>query len=220
MVKNLGIKTWGQLRKIKVVDRGLIGYNIETLGDFLEVGEFDCPHGRVELTDQDLYKVVTLVNSQRVVLDIDLSLAVNINQACILIDWVEKLDTLFKARGIAYKPIKCHMVVNLGLSRDLEPRDLEGNEIVDLQHINFFLKDDEGYESKHSYFFDYLDKDLRGLDGMLIDFIRSPHWYGDYVKFLYEEMLWGLLEVYRGRLAYGKPVKRIVKVLENEVARF
>lgn len=32
------LKTWGQLRKLKVVNKGLIKYDIKTLGDFLDVG--------------------------------------------------------------------------------------------------------------------------------------------------------------------------------------
>lgn len=211
------IKTWSQLRKIKVLDKGLIGYDIKTVGDFLEVGEFEQPHGRTEFLDLDLYKVLALIKSQRVVLDIDFDFELDINEASVLVDWLDKLNTFFKLRGIACKPIKCNMVVNLGLVQGVEPCDLSGCEMVDLLKLTFLMKDDVGCEDKYNYYFDYLNRDSRSVEGMFIDFLKSPYWYEDYITCLYSDMLSVLLEKCSGRLACGKPVSRIVDVLEDEL---
>ena len=211
------IKTWGQLRKLKVVDTGDRRYKVDTLGDFLDLGEFDVPHGRKEFKIQDLYKVNRLLDSQGIVLERDTYVDVNI--ASLLVDWVDKLEGFLKSKGLLVKPIDCKLTVNLGLEGEVHPRELSGNELVTLVSLVIDIKDDLGSEVTSYYYFQFLDKDSRTLQSLVAGYIRSSYWYDDYVTVLYEDVLMNLLRDYDSRLQGGKPVSRIVDALEDELLR-
>lgn len=209
------IKTWGQLRKLKVVDTGDKRYKVDTLGDFLDLGEFDVPHGRKEFKIQDLYKVNRLLDSQGIVLERDTY--VDVNVASLLVDWINKLEGFFKSKGLLVKPIDCRLDVNLGLEGKVHPRELSGNELVTLVSLVINTKDDLGNEVTSYYYFQFLDKDSRTLQSLVAGYIRSSYWYADYVTVLYEDVLINLLRDYDSRLQSGKPVSRIVDILEDEL---
>lgn len=209
------IKTWGQLRKLKVVDTGDKRYKVDTLGDFLDLGEFDVPHGRKEFKIQDLYKVNRLLDSQGIVLERDTY--VDVNVASLLVDWINKLEGFFKSKGLLVKPIDCRLDVNLGLEGKVHPRELSGNELVTLVSLVINTKDDLGNEVTSYYYFQFLDKDSRTLQSLVAGYIRSSYWYADYVTVLYEDVLINLLRDYDSRLQSGKPVSRIVDILEYEL---
>lgn len=209
------IKTWGQLRKLKVVDTGDKRYKVDTLGDFLDLGEFDVPHGRKEFKIQDLYKVNRLLDSQGIVLERDTY--VDVNVASLLVDWINKLEGFFKSKGLLVKPIDCRLDVNLGLEGKVHPRELSGNELVTLVSLVINTKDDLGNEVTSYYYFQFLDKDSRTLQSLVAGYIRSSYWYVDYVTVLYEDVLINLLRDYDSRLQSGKPVSRIVDILEDEL---
>lgn len=211
------IKTWGQLRKLKVVDTGGERYKVDTLGDFLDLGEFDVPHGRKEFKIQDLYKVNRLLDSQCIVLE--RGTYVDVNVASFLVDWVDKLEGFFKSKGLLVKPIDCRLDVNLGLEGKVHPRELSGNELVTLVSLVINTKDDLGNEVTSYYYFQFLDKDSRTLQSLVAGYIRSSYWYADYVTVLYEDVLMNLLRDYDSRLQGGKPVSRIVDALEDELLR-
>lgn len=211
------IKTWGQLRKLKVVDTGDKRYKVDTLGDFLDLGEFDVPHGRKEFKIQDLYKVNRLLDSQGIVLERDTY--VDVNVASLLVDWINKLEGFFKSKGLLVKPIDCRLDVNLGLEGKVHPRELSGNELVTLVSLVINTKDDLGNEVTSYYYFQFLDKDSRTLQSLVAGYIRSSYWYEDYIDVLYEDVLMNLLRDYDSRLQGGKPVSRIVNVLEDELLR-
>lgn len=211
------IKTWGQLRKLKVVDTGGKRYKVDTLGDFLDLGEFDVPHGRKEFKIQDLYKVNRLLDSQGIVLERDTY--VDVNVASLLVDWVDKLEGFLKSKGLLVKPIDCKLNVNLGLEGKVHPRELSGNELVTLVSLVINIKDDLGNEVTSYYYFQFLDKDSRTLQSLVAGYIRSSYWYEDYIDVLYEDVLMNLLRDYDSRLQGGKPVSRIVNVLEDELLR-
>lgn len=211
------IKTWGQLRKLKVVDTGDKRYKVDTLGDFLDLGEFDVPHGRKEFKIQDLYKINRLLDSQGIVLEKDTYVDVNI--ASFLVDWIEQLEGFLKSKGLLVKPIDCKLNVNLGLEGKVHPRELSGNELVTLVSLIINVKDDLGNEVTSYYYFQFLDKDSRTLQSLVAGYIRSSYWYDDYVTVLYEDVLMNLLRDYDSRLQSGKPVSRIVDALEDELLR-
>lgn len=211
------IKTWGQLRKLKVVDTGDKRYKVDTLGDFLDLGEFDIPHGRKEFKIQDLYKINRLLDSQGVVLERDTY--VDVNVASLLVDWVDKLEGFLKSKGLLVKPIDCKLNVNLGLEGKVHPRELSGNELVTLVSLVITIKGDLGDEVTSYYYFQFLDKDSRTLQSLVAGYIRSSYWYDDYVTVLYEDVLMNLLRDYDLRLQSGKPVSRIVDILEDELLR-
>lgn len=211
------IKTWGQLRKLKVVDTGDKRYKVDTLGDFLDLGEFDVPHGRKEFKIQDLYKINRLLDSQGVILERDTH--VDVNVASLLVDWVDKLEGFLKSKGLLVKPIDCRLNVNLGLEGKVHPRDLSGNELVTLVSLIINVKDDLGNEVTSYYYFQFLDKDSRTLQSLVAGYIRSSYWYDDYIEVLYEDVLMNLLRDFDLRLQGGKPVSRIVDVLEDELLR-
>lgn len=211
------IKTWGQLRKLKVVDTGDKRYKVDTLGDFLDLGEFDVPHGRKEFKIQDLYKVNRLLDSQGIVLE--RGTYVDVNVASFLIDLVDKLEWFLKSKGLLVKPIDCRLNVNLGLEGKVRPRDLGGNELVTLVSLVINIKDDLGNDVTSYYYFQFLDKDSRTLQSLVVGYIRSSYWYEDYIDVLYEDVLMNLLRDYDSRLQGGKPVSRIVNVLEDELLR-
>lgn len=211
------IKTWGQLRKLKVVDTGDKRYKVDTLGDFLDLGEFDVPHGRKEFKIQDLYKVDRLLGSQGVVLEKDTYVDVNI--ASLLVDWIDKLEGFLKSKGLLVKPIDCRLTVNLGLEGKVHPRELSGNELVTLVSLVINVKDDLGNEVTSYYYFQFLDRDSRTLQSLAAGYIRSSYWYDDYIEVLYEDVLMNLLRDYDSRLQGGKPVSRIVGILEDELLR-
>jgi hypothetical protein len=209
------IKTWGQLRKLKVVSTGDKRYNVDTLGDLLNLGEFDCPHGRKEFKIQDLYKINRILDSQGIVLEKDTYVDVNI--ASLLVDWIAKLEGFLKSKGLLVAPIDCRLNVNVGLEGKVHPRELSGNELVTLISLTIKVKDDLGDEIKSNYYFQFLDRDSRTLQSLVAGFIRSSYWYDDYVTVLYEDVLMNLLRDYDSRLQSGKPVSRIVSVVENEL---
>ena len=210
------IKTWGQLRKLKVVDTGDKRYKVDTLGDFLDLGEFDVPHGRKEFKIQDLYKVNRLLDSQGIVLE--RGTYVDVNVASFLVDLVDKLEWFLKSKGLLVKPIDCKLNVNLGLEGKVHPRGLSGNELVTLVSLVINIKDDLGNEvASYYYYFQFLDKDSRTLQSLVAGYIRSSYWYDDYVTVLYEDVLMNLLRDYDSRLQSGKPVSRIVDILEVEL---
>lgn len=209
------IKTWGQLRKLKVVDTGDKRYKVDTLGDFLDLGEFDVPHGRKEFKIQDLYKVNRLLDSQGIVLE--RGTYVDVNVASFLVDLVDKLEWFLKSKGLLVKPIDCRLNVNLGLEGKVRPRDLGGNELVTLVSLVINIKDDLGNDVTSYYYFQFLDKDSRTLQSLVAGYIRSSYWYEDYIDVLYEDVLMNLLRDYDSRLQSGKPVSRIIDVLEDEV---
>lgn len=211
------IKTWGQLRKLKVVDTGDKRYKVDTLGDFLDLGEFDVPHGRKEFKIQDLYKVNRLLDSQGIVLE--RGTYVDVNVASFLIDLVDKLEWFLKSKGLLVKPIDCRLNVNLGLEGKVRPRDLGGNELVTLVSLVINIKDDLGNDVTSYYYFQFLDRDSRTLQSLVAGYIRSSYWYDDYVTVLYEDVLMNLLRDYDSRLQSGKPVSRIVDALEDELLR-
>lgn len=211
------IKTWGQLRKLKVVDTGDKRYKVDTLGDFLDLGEFDVPHGRKEFKIQDLYKINRLLDSQGIILERDTY--VDVNVASFLVDWVDKLEGFLKSKGLLVKPIDCKLNVNLGLEGKVHPRELSGNELVTLVSLVINIKDDLGNEVTSYYYFQFLDKDSRTLQSLVAGYIRSSYWYDDYVTVLYEDVLMNLLRDYDSRLQSGKPVSRIVDILEDELLR-
>ena len=109
------MKTWGPLRRLKVVNKGLIQGDIKTLGDFLDLGEFDCLSGRTEFKYQDLCKIGILLKSQGV--ELEETIYGTMNPSYFLKDWLPKFDKLFKSKGIFYNPVHCDMGVNLGLER-------------------------------------------------------------------------------------------------------
>lgn len=211
------IKTWGQLRKLKVVDTGDKRYKVDTLGDFLDLGEFDVPHGRKEFKIQDLYKINRLLDSQGVILERDTH--VDVNVASLLVDWVDKLEGFLKSKGLLVKPIDCKLNVNLGLEGKVHPRELSGNELVTLVSLVINIKDDLGGKVTSYYYFQFLDEDSRTLQSLVAGYIRSSYWYDDYVTVLYEDVLMNLLRDYDSRLQGGKPVSRIVDILEDELLR-
>lgn len=211
------IKTWGQLRKLKVVDTGDKRYKVDTLGDFLDLGEFDVPHGRKEFKIQDLYKVNRLLDSQGIVLE--RGTYVDVNVASFLVDLVDKLEWFLKSKGLLVKPIDCKLNVNLGLEGKVHPRELRGNELVTLVSLVINIKDDLGNEVTSYYYFQFLDRDSRTLQSLVAGYIRSSYWYDDYVTVLYEDVLMNLLRDYDSRLQSGKPVSRIVDALEDELLR-
>ena len=207
------IKTWGQLRKLKVVSTGDKRYKVDTLGDLLDLGEFDCPHGRKEFKIQDLYKINRILDSQGIVLERDTYVDVNI--ASLLVDLIAKLEGFLKSKGLLVAPIDCRLNVNVGLEGEVHPRELSGNELVTLISLTIKVKDDLGDEIKSNYYFQFLDRDSRTLQSLVAGFIRSSYWYDDYVMVLYEDVLMNLLRDYDSRLQSGKPVSRIVSVVEN-----
>lgn len=211
------IKTWGQLRKLKVVSTGDKNYKIDTLGDLLELGEFDIPHGRKEFKIQDLYKINRILDFQGIVLERDTH--VDVNVASFLVDLIAKLEGFLKSKGLLVTPIDCRLDVNVGLEGKVHPRELSGNELVTLISLNIKVKDDLGNEIKSNYYFQFLDRDSRTLQRLVGGFIRSSYWYDDYVTVLYEDVLMNLLRDYDSRLQSGKPVSRIVGVLEEELLR-
>lgn len=211
------IKTWGQLRKLKVVDTGDKRYKVDTLGDFLDLGEFDVPHGRKEFKIQDLYKINRLLDSLGVILERDTH--VDVNVASLLVDWVDKLEGFLKSKGLLVKPIDCKLNVNLGLEGKVHPRELSGNELVTLVSLVINVKDDLGGDVTSYYYFQFLDKDSRTLQSLVAGYIRSSYWYVDYIEVLYEDVLMNLLRDYDSRLQGGKPVSRIVDILEDELLR-
>lgn len=211
------LKTWSQLRKLKVVNKGLIRYDIQTLGDFLDVGEFDYPYGRKEFKSQDLYKISSLLIAREVELE-DIVYE-TIDKSDLLKDWLPKFDRLFRSKGVLYDPVHCEMGINLGLERNVCYKDLRGNEMVFLYCLMFSLKDDNGNEVTKGYHFDFLKSEDRDLQKLLVDFIKSPYWYDDYIESLYEEVLVYLFDWFEGQLSYGEPVSRIVRVLSTELVR-
>ena len=209
------IKTWGQLRKLKVVSTGDKRYKVDTLGDLLDLGEFDCPHGRKEFKIQDLYKINRILDSQGIVLERDTYVDVNI--ASLLVDLIAKLEGFLTSKGLLVAPIDCRLNVNVGLEGEVHPRELSGNELVTLVCFSMGLRDDLKSETKFNYYFQFLDRDSRTLQSLVAGFIRSSYWYDDYVTVLYEDVLMNLLRDYDSRLQSGKPVSRIVSVVENEL---
>lgn len=211
------IKTWGQLRKLKVVSTGDKRYKVDTLGDLLNLGGFDCPHGRKEFKIQDLYKINRILDFQGIVLERDTY--VDINVASLLVDWVDKLEGFLKSKGLFVTPIDCRLDVNVGLEGKVHPRELSGNELVTLVSLVINVKDDLGNEVKSNYYFQFLDRDSRTLQSLVAGYIRSSYWYDDYVTVLYEDVLMNLLRDYDSRLQSGKPVSRVVDALEDELLR-
>jgi hypothetical protein len=211
------IKTWGQLRKLKVVDTGDKRYKVDTLGDFLDLGEFDVPHGRKEFKIQDLYKVNRLLDSQGIVLERDTY--VDVNVASLLVDWINKLEGFLKSKGLLATSIDCRLNVNVGLEGRVHPRELSGNELVTLVSLVMNIKDDLGNEVTSYYYFQFLGRDSRTLQSLVAGYIRSSYWYDDYVTVLYEDVLMNLLRDYDSRLQSGKPVSRLVDALEDELLR-
>ena len=122
------LKTWSQLRKLKVVNKGLIRYDIQTLGDFLDVGEFDCLNGRKEFKAQDLFKISSLLIAREV--ELEDGVYRTIDKSDLLKDWLPKFDKLFRSKGVLYSPVHCEMGINLGLERNVCYKDLRGNEMV------------------------------------------------------------------------------------------
>lgn len=209
------IKTWGQLRKLKVVSTGDKRYKVDTLGGLLELGEFDIPHGRKEFKIQDLYKINRILDSQGIVLEKDTY--VDVNVASLLVDWIDKLEGFLKSKGLLLTPIDCRLNVNVGLEGKVHPRELSGNELVTLVSLVIDVKDDLGNEVTSYYYFQFLERDSRTLQSLVAGYIRSSYWYDDYVTVLYEDVLMNLLRDYDSRLQSGKPVSRIVDILEDEL---
>lgn len=211
------MKTWGPLRRLKVVNKDLIKWDIETLGDFLDVGEFDHPSDRKQFRYEDLCKIGVLLKSQGV--ELEETIYGTMNPAYILQDWLPKFDKLFKSKGIFYNPVYCDMGFNLGLERDVSYQSLRGNEIVFLNSLRFSLRNDYGNEVTKLYYLNFLIPGDGDLQKLVVDFIKSPHWYKDYIESLYEEVLVYLLDWFVVQLYSGEPVSRIVRVLSTELVR-
>lgn len=211
------MKTWGPLRRLKVVNKGLIQGDIKTLGDFLDLGEFDCLSGRTEFKYQDLCKIGILLKSQGV--ELEETIYGTMSPSYFLKDWLPKFDKLFKSKGIFYNSVHCDMGVNLGLERNVSYHSLMGNEIVFLNNLRFSLRDDYGNEVTKLYPLNFVTSGDGDLQKLVVDFIKSPHWYKDYIESLYEEVLVYLLDWFVVLLNSGEPVSRIVRVLSNELVR-
>lgn len=210
------IVTWGSVRKLPLRANRFNG-GVGTLGEYLDVLGLDKPHGRKEFKIQDLYKVNRLLDSQGIILERDTH--VDVNVASLLVDWVDKLEGFLKSKGLLVKPIDCKLNVNLGLEGKVHPRELSGNELVTLVSLVINIKDDLGNDVTSYYYFQFLDKDSRTLQSLVAGYIRSSYWYEDYIDVLYEDVLMNLLRDYDSRLQGGKPVSRIVNVLEDELLR-
>lgn len=115
--------------------------------------------------------------------------------------------------------IDCRLNVNVGLEGRVHPRELSGNELVTLVSLVINIKDDLGDEVTSYYYFQFLDKDSRTLQSLVAGYIRSSYWYDGYVTVLYEDVLMNLLRDYDSRLQGGKPVSRVVDILEGELLR-
>ena len=81
------------------------------------------------------------------------------------------------------------------------------------------MRDDYGNEVNKLYPFNFLTLGDGDLQKLVVDFIKSPHWYKDYIESLYEEVLVCLLDWFVVQLNSGEPVSRIVRVLSNELVR-
>lgn len=144
---------------------------------------------------------------------------VDVNVASLLVDWIDKLEGFLKSKGLLATSIDCRLNVNVGLEGRVHPRELSGNELVTLVSLVMNIKDDLGNEVTSYYYFQFLDKDSRTLQSLVAGYIRSSYWYDDYVTVLYEDVLMNLLRDYDSRLQGGKPVSRIVDILEDELLR-
>ena len=211
------MKTWGSIKKLRVV--GVDGdYEREVpLGWLLDSLGYPTPQGRKIVGDYDVSKIRTLLLEQGYC---GYKLPyLEVTDGDILVGFLSNLENKLRSKGVLYEAFVFNVTID-GRSFDLALEDLKGLKFDSMNYVLLSLRGDDG--RKVDFMYDFYDLFLKtyGFPSFWRDYVRSLLWYDDYVKFLYEEMLWGLLEVYRGRLTYGKPVKRIVKVLENEVARF